>query len=101
MFVVDVGFCCYEYVLGYIEYEMKRLVSDVEFVICMYDDVDYIGGVCYLVFVCFVEFVFFFVLWYMLCKNLNDLIGSIVCFGILMFEVLRLCVWCMYMSLGW
>jgi glyoxylase-like metal-dependent hydrolase (beta-lactamase superfamily II) len=45
LLVVDVAVKCHRYVLGYIEQELKRPVSDVELVICTHDDADHMGGI--------------------------------------------------------
>jgi len=45
LLVVDVAVKCHRYVLGFIEQELKRPVSDVELVICTHDDMDHMGGV--------------------------------------------------------
>lgn len=45
LLVVDVAVKCHRYVLGFIEQELKRPVSDVALVICTHDDMDHMGGV--------------------------------------------------------
>jgi len=45
LLVVDVAVKCHRYVLGFIEQELKRPVSDVALVICTHDDADHMGGV--------------------------------------------------------
>jgi glyoxylase-like metal-dependent hydrolase (beta-lactamase superfamily II) len=45
LLVVDVAGGAHRYVLGFIEHELKRDVSEVGLVICSHDDPDHIGGV--------------------------------------------------------
>lgn len=100
LFVVDVGFRCHEYVLGYIEHEMERPASDVELVICTHDDADHIGGVRHLALACSAEFALPFASRHTLRKNLNDPAGSFVRLGTSMLEASRPRAWRMYMSPG-
>lgn len=98
LLVVDVGFRCHEYVLGFLEHELGRPASDVELVVCTHDDADHIGGVRHLALACSAAFAIPFASRHSLRKNLNDPTGSLVRLGTSVLEATRPRAWRMYMS---
>lgn len=98
LFVVDVGFRCHEYVLGFIEHELERPASDVELVVCTHDDGDHIGGVRHLALACSADFAIPFASRHTLRKNINDPTGAFVRLGTSMLEASRPRAWRMYVS---
>lgn len=55
LLVIDVAIKCHRYVMGFIDQQLKRPISDVALVVCTHDDPDHIGGVFALASLCSAE----------------------------------------------
>ncbi|WP_372759236.1 MBL fold metallo-hydrolase [Litorivivens sp.] len=96
LLVVDVAVDCERQVLGFIEQELKRPVSDVNLVCCTHDDPDHIGGVNELARLTGADVGIPHAAQVRWKKWLNDPAGPVVRFGTGIREAMRARSWQMY-----
>lgn len=98
LLVIDVAVKCHRQVLGFIEQELKRPISDVALAICTHDDPDHIGGLEELARLSGANQGIPYAAASPLRKWANDPTGALVRFGTGMREALRARSWQMYVS---
>jgi len=98
LLVVDVAVKCHRYVLGYIEQELKRPVSDVALVICTHDDADHMGGVFALAKLCQADVAIPFSSGKGSHKLVNNPTGAVRRFVTSVREMFRARAWDMYFN---
>ncbi|MGH1370594.1 MAG: MBL fold metallo-hydrolase [Cellvibrionaceae bacterium] len=98
LLIVDVAIKCHRYVLGFIEQELRRSISDVELVICTHDDADHMGGVSSLAQLCGASIAIPFASGRAHHKIINNPTGSITRLRTSFRESLRARAWDMYFN---
>lgn len=98
LLVMDVAVRCHRYVLGFIEHELGREVSEVALVICSHDDPDHIGGVFALADLCNAEVAIPYASQLPLQKMANNPSGALVRFATSVREAFRPRSWQMYVN---
>jgi len=98
LLVIDVAIKCHRYVLGFIEQELKRPISDVELVICTHDDADHMGGVSALAQLCDADVAIPFASGRARHKLINNPTGSITRLRTSFRESFRARAWDMYFN---
>lgn len=98
LLVVDVAGGAHRYVLGFIEHELKRDVSEVGLVICTHDDPDHIGGVFALAELCDAPVGIPYASNMPLHKLVNNPSGALVKTATSFREALRARSWDMYIN---
>lgn len=98
LLVMDVAVKCHRYVLGFIEHELERDISEVSLVVCSHDDPDHIGGVFALAGLCDAEVGIPYASNLTLNKMVNNPSGSAVRFATSLREAFRLRSWNMYLN---
>lgn len=98
LLVIDVAVKCHRYVLGFIEQELGRDISDVKLVICSHDDPDHIGGVFLLAELCGAEVAIPYASKLFWKKILNNPLGALRRMATSTRELLRSRAWAMYFN---
>lgn len=98
LLVVDVAIKCHRYVLGFIEQELERPISDVELVVCTHDDADHMGGVFALAQLCDADVAIPFASGRVRHKLMNNPTGTITRLRTSFRESLRARAWDMYFN---
>lgn len=98
LLVVDVAVKCHRQVLGFVEQELQRPVSDICLAICTHDDPDHIGGLAELAQLAGARQGIPYAAASPLRKWANDPTGALVRFGTSLREAFRARSWQMYVS---
>ncbi len=98
LLVMDVAVKCHRYVLGFIEHELGRDISEVELVICTHDDPDHIGGVFALAGLANAKIGIPYASKLSLHKMTKNPSGGLIRFGTSIREIFRARSWAMYMN---
>jgi glyoxylase-like metal-dependent hydrolase (beta-lactamase superfamily II) len=98
LLVIDVAMKCHRYVLGFIDKELKRPITDVKLVICTHDDPDHIGGVASLARLCGAKVAVPFAAGRHLKKWLNNPTEYLTRFTTSTRELFRARAWSMYLN---
>lgn len=98
LLVMDVAVKAHRYVLGFIEQELERDVSEVELVTCTHDDPDHIGGVFALAELCHARVAIPYASQTSLRKIVNNPTGGLVRTATSVREAFRSRSWKMYIN---
>lgn len=98
LLVVDVAVRCHRQVLGFVDQELKRPVSDISLALCTHDDPDHIGGLAELARLAGARQGIPYAAAAPLRKWANDPAGALVRFGTSMREAFRARSWQMYVN---
>ena len=98
LLVVDVGFRCHEYVLGFLTERLRRDPEEVELIVCTHDDADHMGGVRHLAVACRAAFALPYASRSPVRKYTNDPAGWLVRASTSLLEAARPRAWKMYVS---
>jgi glyoxylase-like metal-dependent hydrolase (beta-lactamase superfamily II) len=98
LLVMDVAVRCHRQLLGFVESELKRPISDVELVVSSHDDPDHMGGVAATAQICEAKIAIPYSSRLAHHKFLNDPTGSLFRFGTSVREAFRMRSWDMYVN---
>lgn len=98
LLIVDVAIGCERYVLGFVEQELNRPLSDISMVTCTHDDPDHMGGVFKLAQLCDSKVALPFAAGSAMHKLKNNLFGFFTRFTTGIREAFRPRAWKMYLS---